>query len=151
MRIAPCLLAAAMLLAGCGGGDGNDRLPADERSSTPVPAEKTTGTGGDGSTPESQAPALPGAAANGDLSGFACVAAGGGRWKASGVITNPSSRTSDYRITVIVGPADAGRKNARRRILPRVSPDKAITFSLDQIPVASGGTPVCRVQVVRYR
>lgn len=147
MRIALCLVAAAMLLAGCGGGgDSTDKVPADERSSTPVPAEKTT----DGAN-ESKAPALPGAAANADLSGFACIAAGGGRWKASGVITNPSSKTSDYRITVIVGPADAGRKNARRRVLPRVRPDNPVPFVLDKIPAAAGNTPVCRVQVVRYR
>lgn len=151
MRVATCLIATAMLLAACGGGDDSDKLPADERSSTPVPAEKTTGAGNDGATSGSPGTTVPGAAANEDLSGFVCVAADGGRWKASGVITNPSSKTSDYRVTVIVGPADAGRKKARRQILPRVSPDKPVPFALDKIPAAAGGTPVCRVQVVRYR
>lgn len=134
-RLTAGLLIALWAVSACGG--------SGEPSASP-----TTGSaaGPDGN----RRSGLGGADAVDDLSDFRCAPDDAGRWRAAGVITNPTERTASYAVTVVVAGADAGDAQGKRRTLPAL-PREPTPFAIGNVPVGAGVDATCSVRVVRLR
>lgn len=134
-RLIAGLLVALSAMSGCGSGSEPTGNPTPSTAATPDPARDA---------------GLAGADAVSDLSDFRCDRAEGGRWAASGVITNPTRRTASYAVTVVVSGPDESDPQGKRRTLPAL-PGEPTPFAIGAIPTSAGADPICSVRVVRLR
>lgn len=135
-RLTAALLATLWVAAACGGGSTE---PSAGPTTGSAPAPDGTRRGGD-----------PGVDAVAELTDFRCAPDDAGRWKAAGVITNPTERVASYAVTVVVSGADARDVEGKRRILP-APPGDPRPFAIGNVPVGAGVGPTCSVRVVRLR
>ena len=135
-RLTAALLAVLCVVSGCG-------IGSDEPSGGPTPSTADT------PHPARQA-ALGVADAVTDLTEFRCAPGEGGRWEASGVITNPTQRTASYAVTVVVSGPEVRDPQGKRRTLPAL-PGEPTPFAIGNVPTSAAVDPTCSVRVVRLR
>ncbi len=132
------LVVAAMALAACGGG-------SDEPSASPTSDSPTV----------SQSPASLDRAddqvvdAGSDLSDFVCAADDDGDWNASGVITNSSEQSADYRVTVVVADGPGASLPGKSRTLTDLDPGVEEPFDVKRVAPTGDADPTCNVEVLR--
>lgn len=137
-RAAAVIGVLAFTLAGCSSIGGDDPPPTPETKDS-----KSGSTDGplqiDGGTAAPEA-----------LTDFECAPVDDGDWSAVGSLENTGSTPADYRVTVVVGPADAPSGTGRELTVAGVPADGSTTFRTHRLPTLSGDTePLCSVQVVR--
>lgn len=130
--------ALILVLAGCGGGSGDD--PSAPSTSTP-PTPTTPAT----TKPVVAAP--KGTPAPEALSRFRCGKTSKGVWNASGYVSNDSRSNVTFQVTVHIGEAAGGAEKAKTRQVPQVGPKGSAKFVLDNVPAPKAGG-ACHVQVL---
>ncbi|CAN5523737.1 hypothetical protein BH18ACT8_BH18ACT8_12190 [soil metagenome] len=136
-RRAAALLVILCLATGCGS-VGN-----------PFSADEPTSTGREKPTSGPKQQRLGGADAVGELSDFDCSQRGNGRWKASGTITNSTTQTAGYAVTVVVSGSESTPASAKQRTVPAIPVGQPTRFTIWNVPVSAGTDPSCSVRVVR--
>jgi hypothetical protein len=130
------LVVAATALAACGGGGSGD---AADPPTTPSQS----------ASPSSRTPPSSTVDASADLSDFVCEPDEDGEWSASGVITNPSARSADYRVTVVVAEGPGVSIPGKRRVLTDVAPGAPEPFDIKALPAAGATDSTCQVEVLQ--
>jgi hypothetical protein len=137
--------ALAVGAAACGGGGDDDGATADPSAGPPA-SSPTTSQPPASSAPESSEGAVEAAS---DLSEFVCEPGKGGVWNASGVITNSSGRSADYRVTVVVAVGPGVSAPGKRRTLTELAPGAPEPFDIDGLPGGAESDSTCQVEVLR--
>lgn len=133
------LVLIAVGAVACGGG-GDHPAAAPDTASASAPARQSA---------ESSSGSKIDAAA--DLSEFVCEPDGDGEWDASGVITNSSDQTADYRVTVVVSDGSGASLTGKRRTLPELTPEAPEPFDIKRLPSVDDTDATCQVEVIRFR
>ena len=130
MRLGPALLALALLVGACGGGDARESR-AQARESAAAQQDGIE----DGATFVPEA-----------LRAFRCEADDDGAWFAVGTVKNTTKAPVSYRVTVQVG--KGGDDVAASELdLPALAAGRSTEFTLDELPGAGSEGP-CRVQLL---
>jgi hypothetical protein len=129
------LVVVALAIGACGGGGSEG---TEDPSATPQSAPTSERTSTD-STVDAAA----------DLSDFVCGPDKDGEWSASGVITNSTGRSADYRVTVVVADGSGASLPGKRRVLTALAPGAPEPFEVMNLPTSGATDSTCQVEVLR--
>ena len=132
-------VALLLVLAGCGGGTGDQ--PSDSVTTTPAPITATT-------KPTVAPP--KGTPAPEALSKFRCAKTSKGLWNTSGYLANRTKARVTFQVTVYVGAAAGGAEKAKTRQVANVAAGGSTKFVINNLPATSDDGP-CHVQVLAQR
>jgi hypothetical protein len=130
------LVVVALAIGACGGGGSGD---AEDPPATPSQSAPTS----------ERTPASSTVDAAADLSDFVCGPDEDGEWSASGVITNSTGRSADYRVTVVVTDGSGGSLPGKRRVLTALAPGAPEPFEVKNLPASGATDSTCQVEVLR--
>lgn len=128
------LVVVALAMGACGGGGS-----AEDPSATPSQSASTSERTTTNSTVDAAS----------DLSDFVCGPDEDGEWSASGVITNSTGRSADYRVTVVVADGGGVSQPGKRRVLTALAPGAPEPFEVKDLPASGATDSTCQVEVLR--